>query len=135
MAELVVGVTGASGTLFAREFIRCVLTVPQVNRLHVIVSRFALQTLRAELGQAGTTEEGARRELAGDPSPLGAGIPLRTRQCRGRDHEGRLVRRRRVPRGDASPLVDRPATRCTPGVLAPLAPSSHLPTSYRNSSW
>jgi len=69
MAELVVGVTGASGTLFAREFIRCVLTVPQVNRLHVIVSRFALQTLRAELGQAGTTEEGARRELAGDPSP------------------------------------------------------------------
>ena len=40
-----------------------------MSRLHVIVSRFALQTLRAELGPGSTTEEGARRELAGDASP------------------------------------------------------------------
>lgn len=69
MSEFVVGVTGASGTLFARDFIRGILTVPQVSRLHVIVSRFAMQTLRAELGPAGAGDDVARRELAGEASP------------------------------------------------------------------
>ena len=68
MSEFVVGVTGASGTLFARDFIRGILTVPQVSRLHVIVSRFAMQTLRAELGSA-AGDDVARRELAGEASP------------------------------------------------------------------
>jgi len=67
MAELVVGVTGASGALCARELIRGLLSVDSVQRLHIVVSRFAQQTLRVELPCEGGGEEGIRRALAGEP--------------------------------------------------------------------
>ncbi|MCI0655670.1 MAG: UbiX family flavin prenyltransferase [Acidobacteria bacterium] len=68
MSEYVVGVTGASGGICARNFIRSILTIPEVRRIHVVVSHFAQQALRAELPGIGQEEEGLRRALAGDPS-------------------------------------------------------------------
>lgn len=68
MSEFVVGVTGASGGLCARNFIRGILTLAQVRRIHVVISQFAHQALRAELGEVGPGEEGVRRALAGEPS-------------------------------------------------------------------
>jgi 4-hydroxy-3-polyprenylbenzoate decarboxylase len=65
MSEFVVGVTGASGSLCAREFIRGLLTVTGVERIHVVVSRFARQTLRAELRIAGDDEAEVRQALGG----------------------------------------------------------------------
>ena len=68
MREFVVGVTGASGAVCARELIRGMLSVPEVERLHLIVSRFAAQSIRAELEVGGTAETDVKRALAGDPS-------------------------------------------------------------------
>ena len=68
MSEYVVGVTGASGGICARNFIRSILTIPEVHRIHVVVSHFAQQALRAELPGVGQDEAGLRRALAGDPS-------------------------------------------------------------------
>ena len=68
MSEFIVGVTGASGSLCARNFIRGMLTVPEVRRLHVVISRFAHQTLRAELGEIEPGEGGLRKALVGDAS-------------------------------------------------------------------
>jgi 4-hydroxy-3-polyprenylbenzoate decarboxylase len=68
MREYVVGVTGASGGICARNFIRSILTIPEVSRIHVVVSHFAQQALRAEIPGIGQEEEGLRRALAGDPS-------------------------------------------------------------------
>jgi len=70
MGEYVVGVTGASGAVCARELIRVMAGLPQVERLHVVVSRFASQSIRAELEVAGSSESEIRRSLAGgDSSP------------------------------------------------------------------
>jgi 4-hydroxy-3-polyprenylbenzoate decarboxylase len=69
MGEFVVGVTGASGAICARELIRGISALPQVERLHVIVSRFASQSIRAELNVGGAGDAELRRALAGDSSP------------------------------------------------------------------
>jgi 4-hydroxy-3-polyprenylbenzoate decarboxylase len=69
MGEFVVGVTGASGAICARELIRGISALPQVERLHVIVSRFASQSIRAELKVGGAGDAELRRALAGDSSP------------------------------------------------------------------
>ena len=61
MAELVVGVTGASGAVCARALIRGILTVTAVRRIHVVVSRFASQSVRLELGVAEKGEDGIDR--------------------------------------------------------------------------
>ena len=68
MVELVVGVTGASGAVCARALIRGIHTVTAVRRVHVVVSRFAFQAIRLELGVTEKGEDGIRRALAGDPS-------------------------------------------------------------------
>jgi len=68
MNELVVGVTGASGALCARSFIQSLLTVPEVRRIHLVVSPFAGQALRSELEGVAPGEEGTRRALAGQAS-------------------------------------------------------------------
>jgi flavin prenyltransferase len=69
MGEYVVGVTGASGAVCARDLIGAMCRLPEVERLHVIISRFASQSIRAELEMEGNTETDLRRALAGDPSP------------------------------------------------------------------
>ena len=69
MGEYVVGVTGASGSACARELIRAMAEHPEVEKLHVVISRFAAQTIRAELNPAGPGEADLRRALAGEPTP------------------------------------------------------------------
>lgn len=68
MGEFVVGVTGASGAACAREVIRALIALPQVERLHLVVSRFAPQTIRTELEVEGGGEVEIRRALAGEPA-------------------------------------------------------------------
>ncbi len=68
MGEYVVGVTGASGAVCARELIRAMAALPQVEKLHVVISRFASQSIRAEMEVEGPDEAGLRRALAGEPS-------------------------------------------------------------------
>jgi 4-hydroxy-3-polyprenylbenzoate decarboxylase len=84
MKEIVVGVTGASGSLCARDLLRGLLSVPEVTRIHAIVSRFARQTMHAELGvpEAGDEAllrqalcpEGERRVVFHDPENMAAPI-------------------------------------------------------------
>jgi 4-hydroxy-3-polyprenylbenzoate decarboxylase len=69
MGEYVVGVTGASGAVCARELIRTMSGLSQVDRLHIVISRFASQSIRAELDVAGTGEADLRRALAGESAP------------------------------------------------------------------
>ena len=64
MSEFVVGVTGASGALCARNFIQSLLTVAEVRRIHLVISPFAGQALRSELEGVEPGEEGVRRALA-----------------------------------------------------------------------
>jgi flavin prenyltransferase len=68
MGELVVGVTGASGAICARALIRSLFTVSAVQRIHLVVSRFACQSIQVELGVAEKGDDAVRRALAGDPS-------------------------------------------------------------------
>ncbi len=66
MSQYIVGVTGASGAVCARSLIRAMSALPQVERLHVVVSKFASQSIRAELEVAGASESDLRKALAGE---------------------------------------------------------------------
>ncbi len=64
----VVGVTGASGSLCARSVLRELARHPEVERVHVVLSTFSLQTINAELGAAAKDEaEGLRALFEGAP--------------------------------------------------------------------
>jgi 4-hydroxy-3-polyprenylbenzoate decarboxylase len=65
MAQFVVGVTGASGGPCARNFIRGILSCREVERIHLVISRFAHQSLRAELGTIPDGDEDLLRALCG----------------------------------------------------------------------
>lgn len=70
MRRYVVGVTGASGSLCARSLLRALRLHPEVERLHVVLSRFSLQTLNVELGARATDEaEGLSALLGGERDP------------------------------------------------------------------
>jgi len=63
----VVGVTGASGSMCARSVLRHLSRHPEVERVHVVLSQFSLQTMSAEFGKAARDEaEGLRLLLEGD---------------------------------------------------------------------
>jgi 4-hydroxy-3-polyprenylbenzoate decarboxylase len=63
----VIGVTGASGSLCARSVLRALRLHPEVERVHVVLSRFSLQTLNLELGARATDEaEGLSALLGGE---------------------------------------------------------------------
>ena len=69
MRRFVVGVTGASGSLCARSVLRHLSRHPDVERVHVVLSSFSLQTLSAELGRAAKDEaDGLRLLLDGETS-------------------------------------------------------------------
>jgi 4-hydroxy-3-polyprenylbenzoate decarboxylase len=57
MRRYVVGVTGASGSICARSVLTHLLGHPEVERVHVVLSHFSLQTISAEL-QATARDEG-----------------------------------------------------------------------------
>ena len=67
MRRYVVGVTGASGSVCARSVLRHLSRHPEVERVHVVLSHFSLQTMSAEFGKAARDEaEGLRLLLEGE---------------------------------------------------------------------
>jgi len=63
-------VTGASGALCARSLLRELLGHPEVERVHVVLSHFSLQTINVELGAKAKDEaEGLRAILEGGGPP------------------------------------------------------------------
>ena len=75
MKRFVVGVTGASGSLCARSVLRELAAHPEVERVHVVFSRFALKTLNVELRARARDEAAGLRALLGSRS--GGGRPSR----------------------------------------------------------
>jgi flavin prenyltransferase len=65
----VVGITGASGSLCARSVLRHLSRHPEVERVHVVLSAFSLQTMSVELGRKVLDEpDGLRLILDGETS-------------------------------------------------------------------
>jgi 4-hydroxy-3-polyprenylbenzoate decarboxylase len=64
--RLVVGVTGASGSLCAASVLRHLARHPEIERVHVVLSQFSLQTLSVELGSRAADEREGLRLLLGD---------------------------------------------------------------------
>ena len=65
MRRLIVGVTGASGSLCAGSVLRALAAHREVERVHVVLSRFALKTINVELRARARDEAGALRALLG----------------------------------------------------------------------
>ena len=65
MKRLVLGVTGASGAICARSVLRQLIRHPDVDRVHVVLSRYALQTLKIELKARISNERDGFRALLG----------------------------------------------------------------------
>jgi flavin prenyltransferase len=63
LKRFVVGVTGASGSLCARSVLRELARHPEVGEVHVVLSRFAVRTINAELGGRARDEAGGLRTL------------------------------------------------------------------------
>jgi flavin prenyltransferase len=66
LRRYVVGVTGASGSLCARSLLIALAGHPEVERVHLVLSQFALQTLDVELGARINDEAGALAALLGE---------------------------------------------------------------------
>jgi 4-hydroxy-3-polyprenylbenzoate decarboxylase len=61
--RFIVGVTGASGSACARSLLRALVRHEEVGRVDVVISEFALQTLRHELRPGIRTERAALKAL------------------------------------------------------------------------
>ena len=81
--EIIIGVTGASGAICAREVIQALLRSDEVARIHLVLSKYSHQTIRVELGVRGDRESSLRRALVGtstsrvvfhSPENMAAGI-------------------------------------------------------------
>ncbi|MFQ5876717.1 MAG: UbiX family flavin prenyltransferase [Acidobacteriota bacterium] len=81
MRRYVVGVTGASGSLCARSVLCRLLAHPEVEQVHVVLSRFSLMTIRAELEGPARSEEEALRTLLGDRGPGARAASRRPRRA------------------------------------------------------
>lgn len=68
MRRFIVGVTGASGSVCARSLIGELAKHPDVDRVHVVLSRFSLLTLNTELGISVKNETEGLRALLKSPS-------------------------------------------------------------------
>ena len=64
MRELILGITGASGSLCARRLLEELSVHPEVARINVVASRAARKVAREELGLSGEGSEEFRRSLA-----------------------------------------------------------------------
>ena len=78
MRRFIVGVTGASGSICARSLIGELAKHPEVDRVHVVLSRFSLLTLNAELGISAKNETEGLRALLRSPSGKGRGARKRS---------------------------------------------------------
>jgi len=83
----VVGVTGASGSLCARSVLSELARHPDVGEIHVVLSRFSLLTLNAELGARVRDEAAALRALLVPPR----GAPRGRGRGSGRSSAARLI--------------------------------------------
>lgn len=90
--EFIVGITGASGAVCAREVIQALQGSKEVGRVHVILSKYSHQTIRIELGVRSDKEAGLRRALTGpstarivfhDPENMAASISSGTHLTEG----------------------------------------------------
>jgi 4-hydroxy-3-polyprenylbenzoate decarboxylase len=64
--RFVVGVTGASGSLCARSFLRELVRHPEVGEVHAVLSPYSVRTLNAELGAQARDIESGLETLLGD---------------------------------------------------------------------
>ncbi len=77
MRRYVVGVTGASGSICARSILKHLTLHPEVERIHVVLSHYSLQTISAELQTSAKDEaEGLRVLLGGVESEAKGKIVL-----------------------------------------------------------
>ena len=103
MKRLVVGVTGASGAVCARSLLAELLRHPAVGEVHVVLSRYSIRTINAELGASARDEaEGLEALLAG------TGASRRDRAAGPRAGAGESARAARRARG-AARLVLHPS--------------------------
>ena len=65
MKRFVVGVTGASGSVCARAVLHALIGHPEVERIHVVLSAVAPQTISVELDQPAKDERDGLRALLG----------------------------------------------------------------------
>ena len=63
--KLILGVTGASGAIFARRFLQILECDRRVGKVHLVVSGSGLKVLREELGATTSKSGEIARELAG----------------------------------------------------------------------
>ena len=68
MKRFIVGVTGASGSLCARSFLRALVRHPEVGEVHAVLSPYSVRTLNAELGAQARDIESGLATLLGDLS-------------------------------------------------------------------
>jgi len=92
----VVGITGASGSLCAREILRALLDHRQVGEVHVVLSAYSLRTLHVELGVPVRDEAEGLRALIG-PARAGALSARRARRRGGAAAPSRSAGARLVP--------------------------------------
>jgi 4-hydroxy-3-polyprenylbenzoate decarboxylase len=69
MKRFVVGVTGASGALCARSVLRALASRDDVERVHVVLSAYSLQTLNVELAAHARDEGEGLKALFGSAPP------------------------------------------------------------------
>ena len=67
MRRYIVGVTSASGSICAGALLRELVLHPEVERIHVVLSHFALLTLNAEMRAGAKDEAAGLRALLGAP--------------------------------------------------------------------
>ena len=68
MRRYVVGVAGASGSLCARSVLHALIRHPEIERVHVVLSRYALPTLKVEVRSRIRDEASAFRALTEEGS-------------------------------------------------------------------
>ncbi len=76
MKRIVVGVTGASGSVCARSLLRALVCHDHVERVDVVISPFVVQTLRHELRPGIRTDTAALQALL-EPGPRSGRRPAR----------------------------------------------------------
>jgi flavin prenyltransferase len=67
--NLVLGVTGASGAVFARRMLQLLEADTRVGKIHLVISGSGLKVLREELGLEVSKSNAIPRLLAGRPAP------------------------------------------------------------------
>ncbi|MGH9406552.1 MAG: UbiX family flavin prenyltransferase [Terriglobia bacterium] len=68
LKKIIVGVTGASGAVFARRLLQMLESDSRVDQVHLVISGSGLKVLREELGVSAAKTAEIAAELAGAPT-------------------------------------------------------------------